>query len=285
MCVHRVHPFETRLGAYWMHVLAVLSGPSNHFTSSHPDRFQHDRLSIGNNPYAWLPGAGPALQAWFGGESAVDLAAFCQQSIDASYLRIARDQDEAPGRFFAEKNTPTYAARLLSHVYDGAREIILVRDFRDMICSMLAFDGKRQTRDFQRDDLDVEAFAVRTVEEFRQLVAVRTERRGSALLLRYEDLIAEPHASLRRVAEYTGIDASPAAIERMVEVSRLDDETTRAHRTSDNGPRSIGRYRYDMNEDLRGLCQEIGGDLLSRLGYASGRAGAGHTEGLAPVRV
>ena len=284
ICVHRVHPFETRLGAYWMHVLTVLSGPSNHFQSSHPDQFQHDRLVIGNNPYAWVPGSGPALQSWFGTDAAVELAAFCQRSIDATYLRIARDQNEAPGRYFAEKNTPTYAARLLSQVYDGGKEIVLVRDFRDMICSMLAFDWKRQTRDFQRDDAGVEAFAIRIVEEFRQLVAALNERRTSALLLRYEDLIADPRASLWRVAEYAGIDASPAVIDRMVEAGRLDDETTRAHRTTASGPQSVGRYRYDMNEDLRRLCREIGADLLSRLGYETDLAGASQTDGAARLR-
>ena len=122
------------------------------------------------------------------------------------------------------------------------------------------------------------------MEEFRQLVAAWAERRDSALLLRYEDLIAEPQASLRRVAEYAGIDASAAVIERMIETTSRDDETTRAHRTTDNGSRSVGRYRYDMNEDLRGLCLEIGGDLLSRLGYATEPQGTTHADGFAPVR-
>jgi hypothetical protein len=153
-----------------------------------------------------------------------------------------------------------------------------------MICSMLAFDWKRQTRDFQRDDFEVEAFIVRIVEEFRQLVTTWVERRDSALLLRYEDLITDPHGSLRRVAEYAGIDASAPVIERMVEIGRLDDDMARAHRTTDNGQRSVGRYRYDMNEDLRGLCLEIGGDLLSRLGYATEPYGARHADGVAPVR-
>ena len=285
ICVHRVHPFETRFGAYWMHVLTVLSGPANHYHSSHPDRFQGERLVIGNNPYAQfdMP-SGPALRSWFNTEMSEELAAFCQRNIDAAYLRIARDQGEPPPRFFAEKNTPTYAARLLAHVYDGAKEVVLVRDFRDMICSMLAFDWKRQTRDFQRDDVEVEAFIVRIVEEFRQLVTTWVERRDSALLLRYEDLMTDPQASLRRVAEYAGIDASAGVIGRMVEMGRLDDETTRAHRTSDNGRQSVGRYRYDMNEDLRGLCLEIGGDLLSRLGYATEPYGASHADGVAPAR-
>jgi hypothetical protein len=276
ICVHRVHPFEMRLGAYWMHVLTVLSGPANHFSSSHPDRFQTERLFVGNNPFARLHALGPALRSWFDSDAPEELAAFCQRNIDAAYLRLARDQGEAPGRYFAEKNNPTYAPRLLAHVYNGAKEIILVRDFRDIICSMLAFDRKRQSLDFQRDDAGVEAFTLRIADEYGQLAAMWAERQASALLLRYEDLIREPQASLRRVAEYAGIDASPAVIERMVETSRLDDDTTRGHRTTDNGPQSIGRYRYDMNEDLRALCLEIGADPLSRLGYATD---------VAPVRV
>ena len=281
--VHRVHPFELRLGAYWMHVLTVLSGPANHFSSSHPDRFQTERLFVGNNPFARLDALGPALRSWFGADAPEDLAAFCQRNIDAAYLRISRDQGEAPGRYFAEKNDPTYTPRLLAHVYDGAKEIILVRDFRDVICSMLAFDRKRQSLNFQRDDADDEAFTLRIVEEYRQLAAIWAERQASALLLRYEDLIEEPTASLRRVAEYAGIDASPAVIERMAETSRVDDDTTRAHRTTSDGPRSIGRYRDDMNEDLRALCLEIGADLLSRFGYATDARSRHHADGFEAV--
>jgi hypothetical protein len=284
ICVHRVHPFEMRLGAYWMHVLTVLSGPANHFSSSHPDRFQTERLFIGNNPFARLHALGPALRSWLGNEAPEELAAFCQRNIDAAYLRLAQDQGEPPGRYFAEKHNPTYAPRLLAHVYDGAKEIVLVRDFRDIICSMLAFDEKRQSRNFQRDDADVEAFTFRIVDEYRQLVAMWAERHTSALLLRYEDLIAAPHASLQRVAGYAGIDASPALIERMAATSRVDDDTSRAHRTTGSGPRSIGRYRHDMNEDQRALCLEIGADLLSEFGYTSEPHGTSQSAGLARGR-
>jgi hypothetical protein len=267
-----------------MHVLTVLAGPANHFSSSHPDRFQTERLFIGNNPFARLHAMGPAARSWYAADAPEELAAFCQRNIDAAYLRLASDQGEPPGRFFAEKNNPTYAPRLLAHVYDGAREIVLVRDFRDIICSMLAFDGKRQSLNFQRDDADVETFTFRLVEEYRQLVSMWAERRASALLLRYEDLIAEPEQSLRRVAEYAGIDASPAVIARMADISRLDDDTTRAHRTTDSAPQSIGRYRQDMDEDLRALCLEIGADLLSPFGYPAGHRGTTHAGDVARGR-
>lgn len=285
ICVHRVHPFEMRLGAYWMHVLTVLSGPANHFSSSHPDRFQTEHLFVGNNPFARLHALGPELRSWFGGDAAEDLAAFCQRNIDEAYLRLARDQGEGPGRYFAEKNNPTYAPRLLAHLYDGAREIILVRDFRDIICSMLAFDRKRQSLNFQRDDADVEAFTLRIADEYRQLAAIWTERERSALLLRYEDLIAGPHQSLRRVAEYAGIDASPAMIDRMAQTIRVDDDATRAHRTTGSGPQSIGRYRDDMNEDLRALCLDLGADVLRRFGYPTDAHGRDRTDAAAGVRL
>jgi hypothetical protein len=269
--VRREHPFEMRLGAYWMHVLIVLSGPANHFASSHPDSFHRERLFIGNNPFARPHAVGPALQSWFASEAPEELAAFCQRNIDAAYLRLAADQGEPPGRYFAEKNKANHSARLLSHVYDGAKEIVLVRDFRDIICSMLAFDGKRQSRDFQRGDADSETFTFSIATGYRQLAAMWAERRPSSLLLRYEDLLTEPHASLRRVAEYAGIDASPEVIERMAATLGLDDDTTRAHRTTDSGARSIGRYRHDMSEDLRALCLELGADLLSQFGYPNER--------------
>jgi Sulfotransferase family len=283
ICVHRQHPFEMRLGAYWMQVLSVLSGPANHFSSSHPDRFQTERLFVGNNPFAQLHAVGPELRSWFGAEATGELAAFCQRNIDAAYLRLARDQGQPPGRYFAEKNNPTFAPRLLAHLYDGAREIVLVRDFRDVICSMLAFDRKRQSASFQRNEADVEAFTLRIVDEYRQLVTMCAERQGS-LLLRYEDLVSEPHTSLRRIAEYAGIDASAAVIDQMAATCRLDDEMSRAHRTTDSGPRSIGRYRYDMNDALRALCLEIGADLLSRFGYSTEGHGTNPAGHLAPVR-
>ena len=65
---------------------------------------------------------------------------------------------------------------------------------------------------------------------------------------------------------------------------RLDDDTTRAHRTTDNGLRSIGRYRDDMNDDLRALCLEIGADLLSRFGYATNAYGGHRADDAASVR-
>jgi hypothetical protein len=157
ICVHRVHPFEMRFGAYWMHVLTVLSGPANHFESSHPDRFQSERLLVGNNPYAQFDVPEPALRSWFHTDAPEELAAFCQRNIDAAYLRLARDQGEGAGPLFAEKNNPTYAARLRARVWrreEGRPRARLPRhDLLDAGVRLEAADARLSARRLRRRDV------------------------------------------------------------------------------------------------------------------------------------
>jgi hypothetical protein len=266
--VQDVHPFETRLGAYWMHALTILSAPANHVRSSHPDRFLQEPFFIGNNPYASdNPPYGEAYRSWMREESVEEVAAFCQERIERAYQRIAADQGRGPARFFAEKNVPTHVPRILSHLYDGMREVVLVRDFRDMICSMKAFDAKRKNVNFQRDDATAQDFARRIILDFGRLVAAWRERRESAFLLRYEDLVAEPRVWLRRLTDYAGIDSSDAAIDRMIAAATVETAESRAHKTTASWAGSTGRYLRDMSPEMRRFCAEEGGEVLEVLGY------------------
>ena len=86
-------------------------------------------------------------------------------------------------------------------------------------------------------------------------------------VLRYEDLIKNPQENLRRLLSYADLDSSPAIVERMVAAGAIDSCERRAHRTTEHGLRSVGRYRRDMNDDTIGYCLEMGADLLSTLGY------------------
>lgn len=264
----RIYPFETRMAAWWMHALTVLGGHAHHTESSHPDSFLSERFSIGHNPWAIDRDTnGPLLRAWLRGTAVEDLAAFCQRQVDEAYLRIARDQNEEGRRFFIEKALPTHVPRLLWQLYDGTREIFLVRDFRDMFCSMMAFDAKRNQSDFQGEDLDADTFLVRIVQDFRRLVRSWEERRESTMLLRYEDVVASPEDALGRITEYLGVDSSPSTIAAMIAASDDEPEHLAAHRTSASWAQSISRYRREMSPVLREWSLKLGADLLARLGY------------------
>jgi len=265
-----VFPYEIRIAGWWLHALTVLAGYANPL-SSQPDTFLDDdhAFVIGFNPWMFDGTNDPAALAWLGGDAVEDIAAFCQRQIDESYRRIARDQNEEGRRFFVEKAVPTHVPRLLWQLYDGTREIVLVRDFRDMFCSMTAFDAKRNQNDFRREDTDMETFLVRMIRDFRRLVMSWEERRETALLVRYEDLILAPEETLRSIATYTGIESGPEMLASMMAAGDLETDQVLAHRTTATGAESIKRYRNDMSPALSELSLELGGDLLSKLGYDS----------------
>ena len=80
---------------------------------------------------------------WLGSENLRSVAAACQERIDAFYCRVARNEGR-DARYFVEKRWPDpLVPRLTAELYPEGREIILVRDFRDMVCSILGFSEKR----------------------------------------------------------------------------------------------------------------------------------------------
>ena len=69
----------------------------------------------------------------------------------------AQGHAQEPLVYFAEKHFPDVYPRLLRELYPGARELFLVRDFRDMIASMLAYNARKEFGDFGRESAQSDA--------------------------------------------------------------------------------------------------------------------------------
>ena len=132
------------------------------------------------------------------GEAVEDIAAFAQSRIESLYERVAaRDgRDGAPTsrRSCATTSSPTSRGSCIP----AAREVVLVRDPRDVLCSVLASNAKRGERPPPADPL-------RWIGEvFQGRIAAVAEswerRRDRAHLVRYEDLMLEPGADAHRRA-------------------------------------------------------------------------------------
>ena len=140
-------PYEARGGKYWLHVLKTLAAPTDARTRvGAPMEFHREPLAAGGNPfYSAAFAAWPAVEAWSGSTYVTELAAFCQRSIDGWYLATATAQEQPVGPlvYFAEKHFPDAYPRLLRELYPGARELFLVRDFRDMLASMQAYNARK----------------------------------------------------------------------------------------------------------------------------------------------
>jgi Sulfotransferase family len=266
----RNYPYEVRTGRYWLHLLATLGQPADHADSAHPGTFDRQRGWVGANPYyPDMIERSDAVDAWFGRAYVDQLAAFCQRSIDETYRRVALLQGQPAPALFAEKHHPDHLPVLAWELYPGAREVFLVRDFRDVLASVTAFNDRRGYQAFRRDGFDSDEAYVRghllpALSRVERSWAARSAR---AHLVRYEDLIAQPEPTLGALFAYLGLDHAPATVAAVLRRAGEDTPDLERHRTSDDPAASIGRWRRDLSPALQATCAEVLGDGLRTLGY------------------
>jgi hypothetical protein len=223
----RQHPYEVRPAVYWMHAMKVLSDPGDHNLSTGPDAFEDVNTSIGPSPYDH-----PDFVAR--GEAPVGLAA----SFGAANLR---DLDALCKR----RIEGTYAA-------------------------VEAAEGRGPSRYFveKMQPTHVQNIFWEIYQQPREIFLVRDLRDSDrALLLRYEDLILEPEATLCAVFAHVGVDAADATVADVLARASVDTDEARAHRTSSDPRSSVGRWRRDLDGGLQTLAAEILGESLEALGY------------------
>jgi Sulfotransferase family len=265
----RDYPYEVMPARYWMHQLRVLAAPADYGASSNPDSFGADLWKVGHNPfYGVLLRRSPEAARWLGREHVHRMAAFCQETIDAFYGHVAELQGQANVRYFAEKSLPDHIPTMMQDLYPRMREIVLVRDPRDVVCSMLAFNRKRGYQSFGRERAESDAEFVRRLAVDLSTLASSWDKRGEcSLLVRYEDLIAFPGETLRRIFAYLNIDDEPSTIRLVMEQASEDTYELSAHRTSEDPAKSVGRWRADLPAELVAECNNAFAVTMSHFGY------------------
>lgn len=268
--VHRFHPYELRTARYWWHMLKTLSEPRDPHHSGQADRFQTNKLWVGYNPFYPEPIAvTPGLGEWMGRDYVEDLARFCQRSAEEAYLRIAAGQGQSNVRYMAEKHRADNLPWLVWELYPKAKEIFLVRDFRDVYSSMLAYNQKHGRRAFGPEHLE-------TDEEFAHFLRNSTirnlsrswpKRQERAHLIRYEDLITRPQEILRGVFEYLELDASDATIAGILDRASAENPEMKQHLTSSDVSNSLGRWKSSLSPNLQTVANDAFGDVLQQFGY------------------
>jgi len=203
-----------------------------------------------------------------GHENLGQLAGMFQSRIEAVYEQIAALRGKRPA-YFAEKLVPNNTPTLVSELYPDAREIFLVRDFRDMVSSMLAFNVKRGGRELLGRDL-ASTNADFVLEQVRngvlRLFKSWTRRGHAAHVVRYEDLLIKPQETLDDVLAYLGLEAGEATVPMLQRMSP-DTPHGREHRTTRSAEESIGRWKHDLGPELQAVCERTLGFALEAFGY------------------
>ena len=171
--------------------------------------------------------------------------------------------------FFAEKCLPeNNVPQLLWELYGDAREIFLTRDFRDMVCSIRAFNEKRGRDAFGTTGLEGdEAFIRQLAPSVDGLRAQWRARRDRAHLVRYEDLVMRPRETLAGALAYLGTDAGDGLVDAMLAQAGEEIPGMADHRTAASGGASVGRWERGPARGLRRLCEEAFGPALEEFGY------------------
>ncbi|HWD10249.1 MAG TPA: sulfotransferase [Solirubrobacteraceae bacterium] len=261
---------EPRVAAYWMTVFRSLTAPSSYMRQVHADRWDQPRWWLGD-------GAGPVpapvelgIADWLGTESVHALAAVCQERMDAFYLEVAKRSGKPGARYFAEKFLlDRVLLDLTLECFPAAREVILVRDFRDRLSSVLAWNEKNDDHGFGHDAgmSEAEYLTEHVLLDAEELLDRRRRRGRDAHVVRYEELVLEPHSTLTSMFEHLGLEADEGTVDAVLELARAPGELLDTHRTLGDPMETIGRWRRDLPPALANECNRILAPVLDAFGY------------------
>src|SRR5262249_1938501 len=146
--------------------------------------------------------------------------------------------------------------------YPQAREILLVRDFRDILCSVGTFNAKRGFVSFGRELVGTDEEYIRYLYGHAAQL-VKTWKNWSELihLVRYEDLILRTREVLQGVFKYLNLDASPSTIDEIIEKGTRNLDLNQ-HQTSQNPKMSVGRWRQELAPSLQAKCAQVFRDFF-----------------------
>jgi Sulfotransferase family len=170
--------------------------------------------------------------------------------------------------------TPLYMQHLglLERLFPDARYVHLIRDGRDAALSFLSVPRGLMTEGWGHPR-DVRGFACQWESEIRAARSLGSRLGPDRYLeLRYERLVAEPEAIVRRACAFAGLEFDAA----MLDYVGRTDSGRKEHQQRLNEPprRGVRDWRAEMAPSDRRAFEDVAGALLDALGYEVERKGS-----------
>lgn len=250
----RVYPYEHRYITYLCRLVEQVSG-----RSTAPPQWSMAELLEGS-PYhiGPLPFSPRSVQL-------NDFTARLTLHLWAAFSESVVSQARNGQRYYAEKAWGD-SVEMLTSGGIRVRLVNLVRDPRDVVASIRAFDKKRGYYGFgrQRGQSDAEYFATLVERMVHSLDRMhRRARRHDHLWIRYEDLVRDRALATDRLSRWLGVDLQAEAGEpRGREYHR--------HSTTQDPADSVGRWHDALTSDEVSQIDRALGESMRRFGYARG---------------
>ncbi|MET0050112.1 MAG: sulfotransferase [Candidatus Thiodiazotropha sp.] len=257
------HPYETFALEFWLHLVAQqLISPETRLSPVDQRRFHRDFLDQ------------PERKAWFDQDYHRQVLRFCQQSIESYYQSVAATQNRGSAGYFAEKipyfsgdgnMTWRQLGAAVRELYPDALEIVLVRDFRDMILSALHFGAQgKSPEEVEREKPTAYLNVVKEVSEFSAYYQLN---RSNTLLVRYEDLMLDTHATLGSIFKALGISSDNKILNRITCNKHEVAAEHKQHITSKSITQSVQRWRSELAPQQQERYTEMFEQELRLFGY------------------
>ena len=265
-----VMPYELRLLDYYASAHAVLTAPADYTRSLNPNRVGADPFHIGSNPFTTAKYAASfkdeaPMREWMEQLAPEQLGQTMAEIVREFYRRLARDQgklgvagqdtgaagsSKAGLMYFAEKNINLHrqTRRFTRAMFPQFREIAIIRDPRDILCSHKAYYANRGEKSIAE-----------LTGSCRFLLQMHDRAFEDQHFLRYEDMLQEETKTFAALSAFLGTTVQA--------VRREEDPAFQRHATSSTPAASIGRWRTELPAEV---CSEVNlawGAFLERFGY------------------
>jgi hypothetical protein len=257
------YPYETFALEYWLHLV------SKHLMSPHQMLSTVDQKRFNRDFHSTL-----SRQSWYHEAYYTQVLEFCQQSIDNYYLSIAENQNISSPHFFAEKipyfsgdgsTTWRQLGSAVRELYPQAKEIILVRDFRDMVLSALHFGAKQ--RDLAEIERQKPTAYQNVTKEVAEFSAYYKLHRNNTHLIRYEDLLLETTTTLKALFSELSIPNDDEILAKITRNKHQVSESHQQHITSRSVDESVQRWKNELTPQLQGKYTDMFKYDLNLFGY------------------
>ena len=262
MVVADRYPYEIKQVAYCSAAFRTLVADADRERSTHPDTMlaPETRQLIGSNPYN-DPGlfdiAAPEklLQDYYELTVPSAYAATFRDLIGKFYAILAGSQGKPTASIFCEKGDIDEAARRGARLFFGTvREIVLIRDPRDLLCSAMAFWN-----------LSAEEALEVLRSGLSRLARIIRHAGPDTLVIRYEDLLLDPAGSRLAIAKFIGLD-------QPTQPAEATGALFEKHGTAGNPAASIGRWKRDLAPELIAACDTTFGTFMRDFNYPPSNA-------------
>jgi Sulfotransferase family len=258
---HREHPSEARFGIrlaeeWFENMQPCFYEPEGSRNGQSMDQNLLAALAVLDNEDA-------ANCAWLSDYFATLRQQYRQRIMDL--YKMLSTSRAASASVIIEKLDLQWDLDLIGGLFERVRPVFIVRDPRDMLVSMRAFNAQSGRYEFhEAHGKDFGSLLPVMAGNLMHLACLYDRYPGEKLLISYEELAIEPAATLHRVLSFIGIDNSADTIAQLLQTSAVQGGPT----TTSSPASSIERWREALTLSEAQMTNWFFEPFLRRFGYA-----------------